>query len=282
MSVPTEIITDESLAENGFYWRERDHVQVLVSRLLENAGFVNGFSTRLGGVSAFPANDLNLAGYDEDAAANIEENRRRLLAVFGGEWQIASCWQIHSDCVRYVKNLQDAADGNYKMDALISDAAGVLLAVKTADCVPILLGDLKTKAFAAVHAGWRGSVASIAQKTVWAMREKFGTNATDLIAAIGPAASCKNYEVGTEVINLFEKNFPRSFQKYFTPTRENHALADLPRANFDQLTDVGVLPQNICIAPFCTIERTDLFFSYRREKKLYGKTGRLLSVIGRR
>ena len=275
-----EIITDESLAENGFYWREKDGVKVLICRPLEEKGFANGFSTRLGGVSEFPVNALNLAGYDEDSEENIAENRRRFLNLFDANYTLASVWQIHSADVRVVKNLADAKDGNYKMDALVSSAESVLLGVKTADCVPVLIGDLRTKAFAAIHAGWRGTVQSIAQKAIEKLRVHYGTNPKDLVAAIGPAATCKNYEIGQDVIDAFRENFPNS-ANLFTKTKENHALIDLHTANKEQLLDIGVLPENIFIAPLCTMERTDLFFSYRKEKKLYGKTGRLMSVIGR-
>ena len=275
-----EIITDESLAENGFYWREKDGVKVLICRPLEEKGFANGFSTRLGGVSEFPVNALNLAGYDEDSEENIAENRRRFLNLFDANYTLASVWQIHSADVRVVKNLADAKDGNYKMDALVSSAESVLLGVKTADCVPVLIGDLRTKAFAAIHAGWRGTVQSIAQKAIEKLRVHYGTNPKDLVAAIGPAATCKNYEIGQDVIDAFRENFPNS-ANLFTKTKENHALIDLHTANKEQLLDIGVLPENIFVAPLCTMERTDLFFSYRKEKKLYGKTGRLMSVIGR-
>ena len=78
-------------------------------------------------MSPFPEKDLNLAGFDEDSEENIYENRRRFLNAFEGEWKIASCWQIHSDKIRYVKDFSDADDANYKMDALISDAPKVLL-----------------------------------------------------------------------------------------------------------------------------------------------------------
>ncbi len=111
------------------------------------------------------------------------------------------------------------------------------------------------------------------------MREVYGTNTEDLICAIGPAASGKNYEVGQDVINAFEENFS-TCGNLFTGIRQGHALVDLHLANKEQISSIGVLPENIFIAPLCTIERTDLFFSYRVEKKLYGKTGRLLSVIG--
>lgn len=281
-TITTENSTEESLAEKGFYWREKDGIRVLICAVLEREGFVNGFSTRIGGTSPFPEKDLNLAGFDDDSEENIYENRRRFLNAFEGEWKIASCWQIHSDKIRHVKDFADADDGNHKMDALVSDASNVLLGVKTADCVPVLLADVKMRAFAAIHAGWRGTVSSIVPKTINEMRKKFGTNPLDLIAAVGPAASGKNYEVGADVIEQFQQNFPENYQDFFTHTRENHALIDLFKANRFQLLSHGVAPENIYISELCTMERTDLFFSYRFEKSLYGKTGRLMSVIGRK
>ncbi|HXG85230.1 MAG TPA: peptidoglycan editing factor PgeF [Pyrinomonadaceae bacterium] len=272
---------NQSLTENGFYWRERNGVKVLVCRRLEEKGFVNGFSTRLGGVSPFPANDLNLAGFGEDTDANIFENRRRFLQIFENDFTLATVWQVHGDAVKVVKTLPEAEEGSGKFDALASNLPNILIGVKTADCVPILIGDAKTKAFAAVHAGWRGTAGSIVKKSIEKMRAEFGTKPGDLICAVGAAATCKNYEIGRDVIDAFSKNFSDS-EKFFTATRENHALVDLHLANKEQLASTGVLLENIFAAPFCTMERTDLFFSYRKEKKLHGKTGRLLSVIGRR
>ena len=118
LQIPDE---NQIVTETGFYWRERDGVKILVCRPLEVAGFVNGFSTRGGGVSAFPENSLNLAGFDEDSAENIYENRRRFLKALGNEWEIASCWQVHGNGIGHVKNLADAADGSHKFDALVSD-----------------------------------------------------------------------------------------------------------------------------------------------------------------
>ncbi len=277
----TEDQTDKTLADSGFYWREKNGVKILVCHALEEIGFVNGFSTRLGGVSPYPENSLNLSGLDIDSAENLAENRKRFLEVFGGNYALASSWQTHSADVRIVKNLDDVKDTNQKSDALVSDLENVLVGVKTADCVPVLLGDNRTKAFAAIHAGWRGTANSIVKNTVEKMRQIYGTNAKDLICAIGPAASGKNYEVGQDVIDAFEENFS-TCGNLFTKTREGHALVDLHLANKEQVSSIGVLPENIFIAPLCTLERMDLFFSYRIEKKLYGKTGRLLSVIGLR
>ena len=272
-------MNDETLSNLGFYWRERFGVKMLVSRILEQNGFANGFSTRLGGVSDFPENSLNLAGFDEDSAENIYENRRRFLELFDGDYSLTSVWQIHGNGVKLIKNEQDARNDEEKFDALTSNLSKLLIGVKTADCVPILIGDPKTASYAAVHAGWRGTLSSIAAKAVEMMETKFGSAAADLICAIGPAATCANYEVGPEVVKAFGEKFSTS-GNIFTETENGHAKIDLHRTNREQLSNLGVSPGNIFTAPICTMERTDLFFSYRREKKLYGKTGRLLSVIG--
>ncbi len=247
---------------------------------LRSAGFENGFSTRGGGVSAFPEGDLNLAGFGDDKKENIDENRRRFLEMFDNRYELATVWQVHGDGVKTVDSLASARSSNDKFDAVISDSDGILAGVKTADCVPILIGDAKTGAFGAVHAGWRGTVSSIALKAVAELKRKFAADPGSMIAAIGPAASAQSYEVGAEVIEAFA-GFPKS-ERYFEPTREGHALADIKGANRDQLLAAGLAPENIYVAPLCTIERTDLFFSYRAESKTLGKCGRLLAVIGRR
>lgn len=282
MPVETIISEQQILTERGFYWRERDGVKVLVCKPLEDAGFFNGFSTRLGGVSPFPSGDLNLAGFNEDSAENIYENRRRFLRAFDGDMKLAMVWQVHGDTVKTIDSFEDIGDSEEHADAVASNIKGILAGAKTADCVPVLIGDPDSGAFAAVHAGWRGTVKSIAVKAINVLKEKYGADPSKMIAAIGPAALCGNYEIGQDVIDDFQDNFGDESEKYFTPTREGHALVDLHAANRDQLLSIGVSRDNVYLAPFCTMERTDLFFSYRREKQTNGKTGRLLSVIGRR
>ncbi|MEZ5346308.1 MAG: peptidoglycan editing factor PgeF [Pyrinomonadaceae bacterium] len=272
---------DTNLSESGFFWREKNGVKVLVCKELEEHGFRNGFSTRLGGVSPFPSGDLNLAGFDEDSNENIFENRKRFLETFEDEFTLTSVWQVHGDGVKVVKNAEDVLSTIDKFDGLVSMLPKVLIGVKTADCVPVLIGDPKTNAFAAVHAGWRGTVESIVSKAIDRMTAEYGSDPMDLVCAIGPAAGCANYEIGRDVIDAFAERFSDSV-KLFKETRPGHALIDLHVANRDQLTAKGVELRNIFTAPFCTMERTDLFFSYRVEKKKFGKTGRLMSVIGRK
>jgi purine-nucleoside/S-methyl-5'-thioadenosine phosphorylase / adenosine deaminase len=102
------ITTEDELTRPGFYWREVDGVKALVCAPLEQDGFVNGFSTRMGGVSPMPDAALSLAGFNEDAAENILENRRRFLKLFPGDWTFAGCWQVHGSDIRFVKDREDA------------------------------------------------------------------------------------------------------------------------------------------------------------------------------
>lgn len=288
MSTPIEMITDENeLQSAGFYWRERDGVRALICAPLERDGFANAFSTRLGGVSPMPEQALNLAGFNEDDAENIYENRRRFLRLFDDDWLMTGCWQVHGIDVRAVHSPDEAqtkpgvlGDDEY-CDALVSNTPKVLLAIKTADCVPVLIGDPVTRSFAAVHAGWRGTSSSIVKLAIAKLQKEFRARAEDMRAAIGPAANACCYEVGTEVISVFKERFPPA-NKLFTATREGHARIDLHQANRDQLIEAGISSGHIHTAPFCTMDRNDLFFSYRREKQKHGRVGRLMSVIGTR
>ena len=280
------ITTETELSRAGFYWRERDNVRALVCAPLEQDGFTNAFSTRLGGTSPMPRDALNLAGFNDDAAENILENRRRFLKLFEGPWTLTGCWQTHSASVRVVRSEQEAqpkpgvrGDADY-CDALVSRARKVLLAVKTADCVPVLACDPRSGAFAAIHAGWRGSLQSVALRALELMQNQYGARPADVSVAIGPAARACCYEVGSEVVKAFKARFADS-ESLFTPTIDGRARVDLPAANRQQLISAGVSAERIHVAPLCTMCLTDLFFSYRREKTLHGRVGRLMAVIGR-
>jgi hypothetical protein len=186
-------------------------------------------------------------------------------------------------------------------DALLTSQPGLLLAVQTADCVPILLADPARRAVAAVHAGWRGTLARVVAKTVGRMRLEFGTRPADIVAAIGPAIGRCCYEVGPEVAQAFLAQFPAAaewfdgpfdrlavgeetpFLPWLSMVPPGHQAApervrlDLRGANCWQLIDSGVRPRNIAVSTLCTACRADLFFSYRREGP---QTGRHMAVIG--
>ncbi len=148
-------------------------------------------------------------------------------------------------------------------DALLEDTPGSVVAVKTADCLPILLVDERHRAVAAVHAGWRGTVAGIAQRAVEAMGAQFGSLAGDLDAAIGPGIGACCYEVGPEVAAQFGQ--------------QGRGHVDLAAANRRQLMDAGVTPERIYASNLCTMCRGEEFHSFRRDKEA---AGRLYSFAG--
>jgi len=257
---------------------------------------VHGFSTRSGGASGLAEEKiLNLSFTEWDERANVEENRRRLQGALGAnEFTLISMKQIHSDAIHLFRTAPAQACSG---DASATNQPGLLLAVQTADCVPILLVDPKHRAVAAIHAGWRGTLARITEKTVGRMQLEFSTRPPHLLAAIGPSIGPCCYEVNADFVPKFTAQFadaaayfdePLSGEEpnplqwlnmappgHQPPARPVHL--DLPKANRSQLLAAGLRTQNIFESSLCTGCRTDLFFSYRKEA---ARSGRLLSVVG--
>ncbi|HWQ02916.1 MAG TPA: polyphenol oxidase family protein, partial [Candidatus Nitrosotenuis sp.] len=177
---------------------------------------VHGFSTRLGGDSLLDgARVLNLGRTDWDSPQAVHANRERFLAALGArEMELVTNRQIHSDLARLVRARPESA---CKGDALLTKTRGLLLEAITADCVPILLVDLKHRAVAAVHAGWRGTLRRIAEKTLGRMRAEFGTRPRDVRAALGPAIGRCCYEVGIEVVQKFHAQFANAREWFDGP-----------------------------------------------------------------
>ena len=257
---------------------------------------IHGFSTRPGGVSPLGGEEvLNLGFTDWDTRENVLENRRRFQsALDANDLQLISLKQIHSDVI----HLFEAAPAEpCRGDASATNRPGLLLGVQTADCVPILLVDPKNRAVAAIHAGWRGTLARIAVKAIGQMQMHFKTKPADLLAAIGPAIGGCCYEVGTEVATQFHSQFadaPDWFDEFRTGDEPNpvqwlnmmppghqpppkNVLLDLKKANLAQLLAAGLRPQNIFVSDLCTACYPDLLFSYRKQGP---QSGRHLSVIG--
>jgi polyphenol oxidase len=280
-------------------WTERN-VQGLrilqVSALAKLPWLVHGFSTKLGGVSDQDGEKLLNLGFTEwDTKENVLENRRRFQSALGAsDLQLISLQQIHSDVIHHFDaRPEQICQG----DASATNRPGLLLGVQTADCVPILLVDAKKRAVAAIHAGWRGTLARIVVKTIGQMQMHFKTKPADLLAAIGPSIGGCCYEVGTEVASQFLSQFaesPEWFDEFRTGDEPNpiqwlnmmppghqpppkNVLLDLRKANRAQLLGAGLRASNIFVSDLCTACRRDLLFSYRKEGP---QSGRLMSVIG--
>jgi len=261
---------------------------------------VHGFSTRSGGLSLLgEARVLNLGSTEWDSQEAVRENRVAFLhALRAGRSALVTLRQCHTDVIHRV---DDHPVHPLRGDALLTRTPGLLLAVQTADCVPILLADRRRHAVAAVHAGWRGTLARLAEKALGRMRMEFDTRAEDVVAALGPAIGSCCYEVGPEVAQAFAAQFPEAREWFAGPfdrlasgddpapfpwlsmTPPGHeepaprVRLDLRAANRRQLENAGVPAAQIVSSALCTACRTDLLFSHRRE---HGRTGRMMSVIG--
>lgn len=257
-------------------------ISYLVCEPLEEAGFLNAFSTRFGGVSRLPSEALNLTNFKGDRPDNVAENRRRFLKAIGAEaLPLITARQTHSSERCVIESAQQAALSTPDCDAMTTRTKNILLAIQTADCLPVLIADPQTGAMAAIHAGWRGTAGRITERTVADLMRQ-GVNPRSCLAALGPTACAACYEVGDEVITRYKKEFGYWKKLLVNFQAGGKAHLDIRAANVQQLAFCGFDEEQIFVAPYCTMHQNEMFFSYRKEaggEPL--KVGRLLSVIGK-
>jgi YfiH family protein len=239
----------------------------------------NFSTTRLGGVSSGNYSSLNLGFNSGDHKKNVIANRNTLCAALEiNAERLIFPKQTHTATIKAINtgffDLTDAGQKRYlnNTDAVITSLKGVCVAIKTADCVPLLLYDPKQRVIAAIHAGWRGTMQMIVLKTIEKMMEEFATVPSDLFAGIGPSISPDVYEVGEEVWRRFD---PECYLPT-NPVNAEKRLIDLWNANYQQLFTAGIPLDQIEVARICTFSDTDHFFSARRDGI---KTGRMATGI---
>lgn len=256
---------------------------------------LHGFSTRDGGVSkVYGGSTLNLGWTKEDDATSVAENRRRFLAAVCRRRVgsvLVGAKQIHSNIVRVVKKEDGALEGRLQTeggkavleaDGLITDVPQVLLGVGTADCVPVFVVDVAKRVVAAVHAGWRGTLARIVEQGIATMQEAYGSQARDMVAAVGPSIGPCCYTVGESVSSEFGRQFEYARELFIRPTDSREVRLNLWEANRRQLLDAGVPEASIVMMGECTAcarsqSGAMRYFSHRAE---HGIAGRMLNVIG--
>ncbi len=258
---------------NGVWYGTFSHFDQLAVR--------HGISSRLGGISDLPFASLNLGLHTGDEAERVIINRQRFCKALDIDaLRVVNAEQTHGDRVAIITegdagkgatNYQEAIRGT---DALITNIPGIPLMLFYADCVPVLIFDPVSRVVAAIHAGWKGTVAKIAQKTVFAMQTNFGTKPEDCLVGIGPSIGPCCYEVDEVVIGQLKQQFS-GWEMLAKPQGERWRL-NLWQANRIQLEEIGVVAANIVVSGICTACNTELFFSYRTEK---GHTGRIGAVI---
>src|SRR5262245_10782497 len=212
------------------------------------------------------------------------EEERQLAAVLGVE-RIALARQVHGRTVIVVRKGQWSPDDRPEADAFVSDASDMAVAVRAADCVPLLMADRARGVVAAVHAGWRGTAARTAIAALDALTREFGTRPADVVAAIGPSIGSCCYEVGSELVDAFAaaKHERWLVDRWFISeppprgSREHGALRlDVSGANRDQLVLAGVPEEQVHLSGLCTAMHLEVFTSYRVEKD---KAGRIVGAI---
>ena len=254
----------------------------------------------MGGYSrVYGGHALNLGFTKTDARPAVERNRAAFLTELGANgrrsWPLITLRQVHSDIIH---RITDPPASPLVGDGMVTNTPGIVLAIQTADCLPVILVDPKKRALGVFHAGWRGTVMRIVEKGVGVMRLHFKSRPGDLEAAIGPGVHNCCYTVGEEVRERFKSQFAygdRLFHeiKESDPVREKYPMLfltarapghsnlpvniflDLVEANRRQLLDAGVSARRINTIPFCSGCNTDLLFSHRAEK---GNTGRMMGM----
>ncbi len=244
----------------------------------------HGISPRLGGLSAAPYATLNLGLKSGDDPDKVRLNRDLFCQAVGVDFTRAlTCQQVHGDHI-HLASASDAGRGarNHSAaipatDAIITDQPGLPLMLFFADCVPVLIYDPVRRAIGLSHAGWKGTVARVAAKTVRAMGEHYGTQPADCLVGIGPSIGPCCYEVDAPVLEALQASFPDTWRDLVVP-RGDKWLLDLWHTNRHQLEEIGVPGSHIDISGVCTAENTELFYSHRAENGVTGRHGAIICL----
>jgi hypothetical protein len=230
--------------------------------------------TRQGGVSPEPWESLNVGATVGDESTRVWENRRRSFAAVGRRLDtLFDVWQVHSADVVCASAPRPADAKHQKADIILTDRPDVTLYMRFADCVPILLYDPVRALVGLAHAGWLGTIRGAARAAIRGMMETYGSDARDILAAIGPSIGPDHYEVGPEVVEQVRQAFS-SHGDHLIDVREGKTYLDLWTANRIQLEESGV--EHVEVAELCTACHLDDWFSHRAE---HGKTGRFGALI---
>lgn len=252
--------------------------------LLEQTGLVNhGFSTRIGGVSEGIFSSMNLSFSRGDDEACVRENFKRMAEAIGVESNsLVFAAQTHTTNVRKVTS-EDKGKGiiyplDYQdVDGLITNEPGICLTTFYADCVPLFFIDPAHKAIGLSHSGWRGTVGKMGRETLRRMQEEYGTEAEDVIAAVGPSICQACYEVSGDVIDKFKEAFEQKYWNELFYSKENNKYQlNLWKANEIILLEAGVRKENIAVTNVCTNCNSDVLFSHRATK---GERGSLAAFM---
>lgn len=250
--------------------RTRNGVTFFSSDGMDAAGgVVHGFSTRLGGVSQGMWASLNLGPSRGDDPDHVRENYRRFFAAIGASGdRIVMTNQVHGGVVRCVTTADVKADPydkvSYEADGLMTDLPGTALVVFSADCIPVLFYDPVRRVIAAVHAGWRGTAAGIASAAVERMRDVYGCDPADILAAVGPGIGPDCFETHEDVPNAMTAALSTCVLQHIAIKENGKFAVDLKTINAMRLEQAGLDPDHIATSRLCTACDPDRFWSHRK------------------
>ncbi len=266
--------------------RKLGEVEYLEFPLLKDTEMVNHlFTTRIGGVSTGIYSSMNFSYLRGDDKQAVDENFRRIAAVFGKQPQDIVCSdQTHTTNIRLVTE-QDKGKGtivqkDYQdVDGLITNVPGIILATFYADCVPLYFVDVVNKAIGLSHSGWRGTVRGMGACTIDAMKKAFGSRPDAIKVAIGPSICKDCYEVGADVAEQFYQAFSEQADMVIQKgQKEGKYQLDLWQANKIVLMRAGILPENIAVTDICTCCNSTYLFSHRASMGKRGNLGAFLEL----
>ena len=259
-------------------FHQTDGVEYFTFSSLNQAGLIHAVFTRKGGVSQSPWDSLNVGSTVGDDPAHVIENRRRSFAAMGRNLDtLYDVWQVHSADVVCTDLPRPPETPHLKADAIITNKVGVTLFMRFADCVPILLFDPTRKVISLVHAGWQGTVKKVGLKAVEAMRQNYGCDPGNILAAIGPSICVKHYPVGNEVVNGIKDALGEEAAEV-CHYQDAQAFLDLWQSNAIILRQSGVI--NIEIAEHCTAGDKEKWYSHRGENGRTGRFGVMIALEG--
>lgn len=266
--------------EHIFDEREEGGVPYLTYPMLDKTGVVkHGFSTRIGGVSTGYCATMNLSTTRGDDPKAVEENRRRMAGAIGVDpSDFTYTDQTHTTNVAVVER-QDRGRRFMDTDGMVTDVPGICLVTFYADCVPLFFVDPVHRAIGLSHSGWRGTVGKIGRVTLELMKERYGTEPREVVAAIGPSICQECYEVSVDVIERFRENFDRRlWSELFYEKEDGKYQLDLWRANQAVLMEAGVCREKIAVTNLCTHCNPEILFSHRSTGDKRGNLSAFLAL----
>jgi len=262
----------------------KNNLQYLENKILKSLGFEAIFTTRIGGYSKSPYDELNLGFHTNDDNNLVLKNRKKLFETLNyNPNDIIFSKQVHSNNIKYVNN-KDKFKGVFsyetsipQIDGMVATEKSIILGGLFADCVPIYIVDKDKGYFSLIHSGWKGTFSNIMSITLNYFIDELKSNINNLIIIIGPSISKDAYEIDHDLAIKFKSKFDFNNQ-YITKNGDKYFL-DLKELNKHIALKYGIENKNIFKTDFCTSKEKKLFYSYRRDE---GKTGRMAALITRK